>query len=220
MSTPVCIANAVADALGVAELDLPLTPAKLAALTLPEEPAAPQGIARSNAGKSGERTMHGTGEARVEAKPEAVWAMLLDANVLASIIPGTHGVQQLSPTHFRADVMLGVGPVRGRYKADISLSDLDMPCAITLSGSVVGTLGSGDGIGRITLAPDGDGTHIGYTYEAAIGGRVAAVGGRLLEGAARVIIDQFFAALARKAGGRPARRGLFARLLALLAFHR
>ncbi len=220
MSTPVCIANAVADALGVAEIDLPLIPAKVAALAVPEEPAAPQGIARPKAGKPGARTMHGAGEARVEAKPEAVWAMLLDANVLASIIPGARGVQKLSATHFRAEVTLGVGPVRGRYKADIELSDLHFLRAATLSGSIGGALGSGHGIGRITLAPDGDGTRIGYTYEAAIGGTIAAVGGRLLDGAARVIIDQFFAALARKAGGRPAHRGLFARLLALLGFRR
>jgi 2-furoyl-CoA dehydrogenase large subunit len=220
MSTPACIANAVADALGVAEIDLPLTPAKVAALALPEEPPAPQGISRPRAGKPGERTIHGAGEARVEAKPEVVWAMLLDANVLASIIPGAHGVQKLSPTHFRADVMLGVGPVRGLYKADISLSDLHMPHAATLSGSVVGALGSGGGIGRITLVPDSEGTRIGYTYEAGIGGKVAAVGGRLLDGAARVIIAQFFAALAREACGRPASRSLFARLLALLGFRR
>jgi 2-furoyl-CoA dehydrogenase large subunit len=220
MSTPVCIANAVADALGVAEIDLPLTPAKVAALALPEEPPAPLGISRPKAGKPRERTMHGAGEARVEAKPDAVWAMLLDADMLASIIPGVHGVQKLSPTHFCAEVTLGVGPVRGRYRADIELSDLHMARAATLSGSLVGALGSGGGIGRITLVQDGDGTRIGYTYEAGIGGKVAAVGGRLLDGAARVIIGQFFAALARKAGGRPARRSLFARLLALLGFRR
>jgi 2-furoyl-CoA dehydrogenase large subunit len=57
---------------------------------------------------------------------------------------------------------------------------------------------------------------ISYTYEAAVGGKVAAVGGRLLGGASRVIIGQFFAALARKAGGGSSEPGLIARLLALL----
>ena len=59
------------------------------------------------------------------AAPEAVWAMLLDPKTLTSIIPGCHGVEKLSDTHFRAEVTLGVGPVTGRYKADITLSDLD-----------------------------------------------------------------------------------------------
>jgi len=108
--------------------------------------------------------------------------------------------------------------VKGRYKADIQLSDLDPPSATTLSGSVTGALGHGGGTGRITLAPDDrGGTIISYTYEAAVGGKVAAVGGRLLDGASRVIIGQFFAALARKAGGaREPKPGFLARLLALL----
>jgi 2-furoyl-CoA dehydrogenase large subunit len=219
MSTPVCIANAVADALGLDAIDLPLTPAKLSALALGEEAPPPEGVARPKPGRPGDRTLMGEGEARVGAPPEAVWAMLLDADTLASIIPGAHDVKKLSPTHFRADVTLGVGPVKGRYKADIELSDLEPLRAATLTGSVTGGLGSGGGSGRITLAPEeAGGTRIAYTYEAAVGGKVASVGGRLLDGAARVIIGQFFTALARKAGGKPERRGLLARLLALLGW--
>ena len=215
MSTPVCLANAVADALGLEHIDLPLTPAKLAALANPEaEPEPPAGMeARKPAGKPGDRTLRGEGEAHVGAPPERVWAMLLDPDVLASLIPGSHGVRKLSDTHFQAEVTLGIGPVKGRYKAEVELSDLDAPRAATLSGTVAGTLGGGGGSGRVMLTPDGaDGTRIGYTYEVAVGGKVAAVGGRLLDGAARVIIGGFFAALARKAGG--ATPGLLGRLLA------
>ena len=72
---------------------------------------------------------------------------------------------------------------------------------MTLSGAAEGALGFGSGEGRITLHPIGSGgTTIRYVYEAAIGGKVASIGGRLLDGAARVIIGQFFAALARQAG--------------------
>ncbi|ACA15819.1 aldehyde oxidase and xanthine dehydrogenase molybdopterin binding [Methylobacterium sp. 4-46] len=220
MSTPVCLANAVADALGVETIDLPLTPAKLAALAAGgDEPAPPEGRAAA-AARPGDRTMRGEGAAAVAAPPEAVWAMLLDPAVLTSVIPGAHGVRKLSDTHFRADVTLGVGPVKGRYKADITLSDLDPPRAATLAGAVTGALGNGGGRGRITLEPDGrGGTRIGYTYEASVGGKVAAVGGRLLDGAARVIIGGFFAALARRAGGGAAAGGapgLLRRLLAML----
>ena len=217
MSTPVCLANAVADALGVQSVDLPLTPAKLAAIISADEPAPPKGMAAPlKVGKPGDRTMTGSGESRVQAPPEAVWTMLLDADVLASLIPGSHGVKKLSETHFQADVTLGVGPVKGRYKADVRLSDLDPPRAATLSGSVTGALGSGGGKGRIALTPDGQGgTTVSYTYEAAVGGKVAAIGGRLLEGASRVIIGQFFAALARKVGGPGSAPGLIAQLLAL-----
>jgi 2-furoyl-CoA dehydrogenase large subunit len=220
MSTPVCLANAVADALNVATIDLPLMPAKLAASVSGDEPLPPQGMAAPvRAAKPGDRTMTGSGEARVQATPEAVWAMLLDPDVLASLIPGSHGVKKLSETHFTADVTLGVGPVKGRYKSEVRLSDLDPPRSATLLGSVAGALGSGGGRGRVTLTPDGQGgTIIAYTYEAIVGGKVAAVGGRLLEGASRVIFKQFFAALARKAGGASA--GWIAKLLALFGLRR
>lgn len=216
MSTPVCLANAVADALGVAQLDLPLTPARIAALVAAPEPALPetdrQHVTGPGAAKPGDRTLRGQGQAKVAAAPEAVWVMLLDVDTLASIIPGCHGVARLSETHFKADVTLGVGPVKGRYKAQIRLSDLDAPKAATLSGSVSGALGTGGGSGRVTLTPTGEGgTLIAYTYEAAVGGKVAAIGGRLLDGAAKAIIGQFFAALARRAS--PSRPGFIARLL-------
>ena len=223
MSTPVCLANAVADALGLEAIDLPLTPAKLAALAAGgDEPAPPAGRAAPKpAAKPGDRTLRGEGSADVTAPPEAVWAMLLDPDVLASVIPGSHGVRKLSETRFQADVTLGVGPVKGRYKAEVNLSDLDAPRAVTLTGTVVGGLGSGGGTGRLTLEPDGaGGTRIAYVYEAAVGGKVAAVGGRLLDGAARVIIGGFFTALARRAGGSTGRRSrlpsVLRRLLAYL----
>jgi 2-furoyl-CoA dehydrogenase large subunit len=203
MSTPVCIANAVADALGLKDVELPLVPAKLLQIVRGGEPAPPKGRTTEGAAKrSGDRRLRGAGEAVVGAPVEMVWAMLLDPETLQAAIPGCDNVQKISDTHFRADVTIGIGPVKGRYRADVKLSDLDPPHAVTLGGSAEGALGFGGGEGRITLAPTGNGgTAIRYVYEAAIGGKVASIGGRLLDGAARVIIGQFFAALARKAGG-------------------
>jgi 2-furoyl-CoA dehydrogenase large subunit len=138
--------------------------------------------------------------------------MLLDPKTLEAIIPGCHGVEKLSDTHFRAEVTLGVGPITSRYKADITLSDLVPPTGVTLTGIVVGALGDGRGSGRISLAAAGNGgTTLAYEYDAEIGGKVAAIGGRLLNGAAKIVIRQFFEALARHTGG-PQKRGLFARL--------
>jgi 2-furoyl-CoA dehydrogenase large subunit len=156
------------------------------------------------------RALHGRGDAHVRASPEAVWRMLLEAGTLKAVIPGCHSVAKLSGTHFRADVTLGVGAVTGRYTADIRLSDLDAPRAVTLTVNVTGALGDAHGSGRIRLMPaENGGTHLTYDYDAAIGGKAASVGGRLLDGAAKVVIRQFFAALARQARGP---RGLFARL--------
>jgi 2-furoyl-CoA dehydrogenase large subunit len=203
MSTPVCIANAVADALGLKDVALPLVPAKLAHIVRGAEPAGPAGrAADAIERRSGDRPLRGEGEAVVGAPAERVWAMLLDPATLQAVIPGCHHVQKISDTHFRADVTIGIGPVKGRYRADVKLSDFDPPHAVTLGGSAEGALGFGGGEGRITLVPNqSGGTAIRYVYEAAIGGKVASIGGRLLDGAARVIIGEFFAALARKAGG-------------------
>src|ERR1700728_1242529 len=114
MSTPVCIANAVTDAIGVKDITLPLVPAKLAQIVRGEEPAPPPG--RASGGikpQGGDRRLRGEGEARVNAPAEQVWDMLLDPNTLAAVIPGCHGVEKISDTHFRADVALGIGPVKG-----------------------------------------------------------------------------------------------------------
>src|SRR5207248_11763762 len=121
-----------------------------------------------------------------------VWVRLIDPKTLQAVIPECHKVQKISDTHIRADVTIGIGPVRGRYRADVKLSDLDPPRAVTLGGSAEGALGFGAGEGRITLIPvESGGTAIRYVYEAAIGGKVASIGGRLLDGAARVLIGQF-----------------------------
>jgi 2-furoyl-CoA dehydrogenase large subunit len=213
MSTPVCIANAVADALDVKDLVLPLVPAKLAALVRGAEREAP--LRRSAAPKKagGDRRLHGEGEALVAAEAQRIFDMLLDPATLAAVIPGCQRVEKLSDSHFRAEVTLGIGPVKGRYRANVKLSDLDPPRAVTLTGSADGALGFGNGEGRITLRPlENSSTAIHYAYEAAIGGKVASIGGRLLDGAARAIIGQFFVALARHAGGGTSRPSLLTRL--------
>ncbi len=215
MSTPVCLANAVVDALGLAEIDLPLTPAKLAAHIHPPEAAAPS---RAAAPRPGGRALFGSGETEVPAGQEQIWEALLDPATLVAIIPGAHDVQKVSDTEFRADVTLGVGPVKGRYKAVISLTDLDRPHSVTLNGSVSGLLGIGSGIGHIRLRATAENrTMLAYDYRAEIGGKVASVGGRLLDGAARFVIGQFFQALSRQlGGGRAPRAGWLARLRALI----
>ena len=104
--------------------------------------------------------------------------------------------------HFRADVTLGVGTVKGLYRAEVKLSDLVAPVSATLSGSAIGALGAAHGSGRVRLAANpAGGTVISYDYDAQVGGKAASIGGRLLDGATRVVIRQFFEALSRRVGG-------------------
>ncbi|NYZ13412.1 molybdopterin-dependent oxidoreductase [Azospirillum sp. RWY-5-1] len=224
MSTPVCLANAVADALGVETVTLPLTPHRVAALIHGEEPPRPAGStapARPAAatGKPGGRGLTGEGSRAVPATPEQVWAILLDPKELAALLPGCEALDLVGPNAYRAEVVVGVGPVRGRYVAEVALSDLDPPNSLTLSGSGSSALGTGRGSGHVTLERHGDGTLVTYRYTAEVGGKVAAVGGRMLDSAARLIIGQFFDKLIARAGGPeavPERPSLLARLLRLL----
>src|SRR6201996_7397880 len=111
MSTPVCIANAVADALGVADIELPILPARLAEALRGAEAAAPAGKREE---RKGDRKLTGEGKAEVAAAPEQVWSMLLDPATLAAVIPGCHSVKKISDTDFKAEGTIGVGPVKGQ----------------------------------------------------------------------------------------------------------
>jgi 2-furoyl-CoA dehydrogenase large subunit len=213
MSTPVCLANAVADALGVADIALPMTPARLMALIEPEEPAAPAAAqpAPALAGKG----LTGEGALVVPASPGQLWATLLDPQSLAALLPGCEALEQTGENAYEARLRIGVGPVRGRYEARVRLFDLEPPRALKLRGDGIGALGSASGEGAIELVPEGGGTLVRYRYSVSIAGKVAAVGGRMLDGAARILIGQFFARLIAGSGGA-AKVSLWRRLLRLL----
>jgi 2-furoyl-CoA dehydrogenase large subunit len=221
MSTPACIANAIADALGVEDVILPATPARINALIAGEEPARPahiaprQGIA--SAGTAGAkqkdaRQIKGSGHVIVAAPPDKVWVALLDPDNLKSVIPGCHALEVVGPNDYRAEVSLGVGVVRGRFKAAVKLSDLVANQSGKLSGSISGPLGQSSGSGLLKLSPDGAGTRIDYDYEVSVFGKAAAVGGRMLEGASQIVIGQFFAAFGRRLGGASEKKSLARRL--------
>lgn len=216
MSTPVCVANAVADALGLREVELPLTPSKLMALIGIDDPPPSQPTGKVSAAG---RALAASGVVEISASPEAVFRVLLDPEALARVIPGCHALEEVGPNRYRADVSVGVGMIKARYAAQIELSQLDPPRSLRLSGNGLSALGAASGSGMITLEPVGDGTRLTYDYEADVSGKVAAVGSRMLQGAAKVILAQLFVQLGRQASGEQA-RGWWARLLRWLGVRR
>jgi 2-furoyl-CoA dehydrogenase large subunit len=207
MSTPVCIANAVADALGEKDVKLPLTPARVKELIgLIEKPPRAKPAAIAGAAKetrTGAKALTGTGFLTVAAANERVWRALLDPAVLARTIPGCHQLDEVGPNDYRAQVSLGVGVIKGRFSARVTLSNLDPPRSALLTGSLSGPLGVSVGSGRVRLSPAGAGTKIDYDYTVEISGTVAAVGGRMLDGATKVLIKQFFQRLVAEMQGSP-----------------
>jgi 2-furoyl-CoA dehydrogenase large subunit len=204
MSTPVCLANAVCDALALENINLPMTPTKISALIHGDEPARPETAeAAPEAAPGKRRALTGTGSHTVPATPEEVWATLIDPEKLASVIPGCHELELVGENEYQALVTLGVGPVSGKFKANVKLSEMDPPSAVVLSGDLAGPLGSSRGSGHVTLTGGASETEVAYDYEVEITGRVAAVGGRMLDGATRIVISQFFRRLTAQIGGSP-----------------
>jgi 2-furoyl-CoA dehydrogenase large subunit len=200
-STPVCVANAVADALGRNDIRLPLIPHRVADWIFGAE-TPPRKITEAP-GLDG-RTLSGRGSTMVPEPPDRVWQMLLEPEVLAKIIPGCHHLSIAGPNAYRATVTLGAGPVRGRFDAEIKLTDLQHARAATLQGQVSGPFGIGHGLGHIHLSDESGRTRLEYDYKITMTGMIAAIGGRMVDGVARATIQLFFQRLVREAS-RPRR---------------
>ncbi|MFM0225403.1 xanthine dehydrogenase family protein molybdopterin-binding subunit [Paraburkholderia dipogonis] len=212
MSTPPCIANAVADALGVDDIRLPLTPSKVMALIgiddpAPSRPELRDATAAKPATPSGGKALTAQGSVDLPASPEAIFAVLLDPDALAKVIPGCHALEAEGTNQYRADVTVGVGMIKARFEAKIGLSEIDAPHRLRLAGAGMSSLGSARGSGLVELTPIENGTRLSYDYEAQVSGKVAAVGGRMLEGAAKVVLRQLFESLGRQAAGKPVHAG-------------
>ena len=204
MSTPVCLANAVADALGVEDITLPMTPSRIGAMIHGEEkqPANTKPVAAAPIKGQG-NVLRGTGDTFVPADPQEVWNTLLDPEALASVIPGCHKLDLVGENSYQADVSLGVGPVRGRFKANVALTEMVEPEKATLSGGLIGPLGASQGSGHVSLSAAEGGTKVTYDYAIELTGTVASVGGRLLKGAAKALVNQFFQRLGAQVGSTP-----------------
>ena len=134
-----------------------------------------------------------TGEYRIAAPREKVWAALNDPEILAQCIPGCEEIVKLSDTDFTARVMAEVGPVKARFTGKLTLSDLDPPASYKISGEGQGgDAGFAKGAAQVRLEDDGGATVLRYTVHATVGGKLAQIGARLIDGTARKMADEFF----------------------------
>ena len=196
MLTPAAIANAVADALGRDDITLPLTLQRVWALANEVQPAQRPAKSAQAARLAG--GLRGEGAVTMPAPPSEVWRRLIDPAELARIVPGCKSLEQVGPDRYRAEVMIGVAGIRGLYAAQIELTDKQEPVSLRLVGKATGALGFGSGEGVVTLTPQEGGTRLTYSYGADVGGKLAAVGQRLLATVTRVLIAEFFGALQRR----------------------
>lgn len=137
--------------------------------------------------------MQQSGEYRIEAPVSAVWPALNDPDVLARCIDGCQSMERLGEDAFRATVKAKVGPVSATFIADVNLTDIVPERTYTLQANVKGgPAGFGKGAARVTLVDEGAATLLRYEVEGGVGGKLAQVGQRLIDGAARKMADDFF----------------------------
>jgi hypothetical protein len=142
-----------------------------------------------------------TGEYRIAAPRDKVWRSLNDPAILQQCIPGCESLEKVSDTELNGKVRAKVGPVSARFGGKVTLSDLDPPNSYKISGEGAGgAAGFAKGGAAVSLRDESSATVLSYKVEANVGGKLAQIGSRLIDGAARKMADDFFSRFAAIVG--------------------
>ena len=135
--------------------------------------------------------MHGS--RAIAATQQQTWEALLDPQVLQVCIPGCDKMESTGPNQYAASIGVKIGPVSARFNAKVALSDVDAPqsCTITFDGQG-GAAGFGRGNAKVKITPNDTGCGLTYEVTAQIGGKVAQVGQRLIDGVSKAMAEDFF----------------------------
>ncbi len=130
------------------------------------------------------------GQHTFNAPRDVVWKTVLDPDVLANVLPGCEDFHQADENRFEGLLKIKVGPVQGKFKGSVELSDLEPPSSYNLRLRGKGPSGFVDGQGQLRLEDAGASTVLHYQIDAKVGGRIASVGQRLLDSSSKVITRQ------------------------------
>ena len=137
--------------------------------------------------------MEMTGEVTIPAPRQRVWEGLNDPETLRQAIPGCEKIDKISDTELTATVTAKVGPVKASFQGKVTLSDIDEPNGYRISGEGKGGVGFAKGGATVKLADaEGGGTKLSYTVDAQVGGKLAQLGSRLIDGTAKSLANDFF----------------------------
>jgi uncharacterized protein len=136
-----------------------------------------------------------SGDYLFDAPQNLAWEALLDPNVLGSIMPGGQGIETVGENTYKGMLQIKIGPVQGTFQGDIQLTDIKAPEGYHINVDGKGAPGFVKATGQIHLETRGSQTHLAYSGQAQIGGRIASVGQRLIDSSARSIIRQSLEAL-------------------------
>jgi len=142
-----------------------------------------------------------TGEQLIPLSQAATWKALNDPEVLKDCIPGCESITLLAENEYEVVLTAKVGPVSAKFKGKMTVTNADPPRAYTLSFEGQGGIaGFAKGEATVTLTPEASNTKLAYTAKATVGGKLAQVGARLIDGVARQLAGKFFETFNQRAG--------------------
>jgi uncharacterized protein len=148
--------------------------------------------------------MEMSGEQLVPAPQKAVWDALNDPEMLKACVPGCESIEPAGDNEYQVLMVARVGPVSAKFKGRLTLSDIKPPDSYSISfEGQGGPAGFAKGGAQVRLAPQGDGTKLSYDVKASVGGKLAQIGSRLVDAAAKKVADDFFRNFNQKVGGAP-----------------
>lgn len=130
------------------------------------------------------------GDYTFDGPRELVWEMLLDPVVLTQVLPGAEKLDRTGENEYEGALKMKVGPIQGDFNGKVRLEDIDAPNGYTMKVDGRGAPGFVKATGHLRLSADGERTRVEYDGDAQVGGKLAAVGQRLIESSARAIIAQ------------------------------
>ena len=137
--------------------------------------------------------MEMTGQQIVPLPQIETWEALNDTQVLKECVPGCETLEKISDTQYELAIRSRIGPVSARFKGIMTLEDVDAPRGYTMIfEGQGGVAGFAKGRASVALTPDGEGTRLEYSVKAMVGGKLAQLGARLIDGVARKLADDFF----------------------------
>lgn len=140
-----------------------------------------------------------SGTYTLAAPREKVYALMQDPVVLARAIPGCEGLEKIGDDEYRMKMKMALASFSGAFNGKVRITDQAPPASFRLVVEGSGKLGFMKGDGLLKLSASGEGTEVAYEGDAQVGGTMAAVGQRLIDGTARMMIKRFFDKLAEEA---------------------
>jgi hypothetical protein len=134
------------------------------------------------------------------APPQDVWTLLMDPEAIKSCLPGCKELRPVGDNRYQAEMSIGVAAVTGTFGATVTLSDQKPPESYRLTVDATGKPGFAKGSAMVVLKPTSEGTEVDVKASSEVGGLIARVGQRLIEGVARMTMDRFFGCLAGRVG--------------------